>query len=409
MARNLDLTALRSFAAVADAGGVTRAAAQLNLTQSAVSMQLKRLEESLGLPLLDRSARTIALTAQGEQLLGYARRLLALNDEAWGRLTHPAFEGEIDFGVPHDIIYPHVPGVLQRFAAEYPAGQAAAALALHQRAQGAVRPRRDGPDPDHRGRASTPAARCWPASRWSGSARRAARPGGSGRCASPPARTASSSGRRIDALEAAGIPWELAVEFDLAAAVDASVAADLAVSVQMQSGGAGALRGDPPRRRAAGAARAPRQHVRDRRAAGGARRAARRCCCARPTASRSASRPSRRSADPHHHLAGGRAVAQQVEPGVGRLERQHVADMRLQPALRVPGEERARSSRATASGAARHRRPSRSRSPSGSSPAGCWPGSAAPSPLAKPIGSSRAAGPGGARARRRSAAPPTGS
>ena len=99
MPRNLDLTALRSFTAVADAGGVTRAAAQLNLTQSAVSMQLKRLEESLGLQLLDRSARRIALTAQGEQLLAYARRLLALNDEAWGRLTHPAFEGVLDFGV----------------------------------------------------------------------------------------------------------------------------------------------------------------------------------------------------------------------------------------------------------------------------------------------------------------------
>ena len=151
MPRNLDLTALRSFTAVADAGGVTRAAAQLNLTQSAVSMQLKRLEESLGLPLLDRSARTIALTAQGEQLLAYARRLLALNDEAWGRLTHPAFEGVLDFGVPHDIIYPHVPGVLRHFSAEYPRVQAAAAFALHLRAQGALRPGRAGPDPDHRG------------------------------------------------------------------------------------------------------------------------------------------------------------------------------------------------------------------------------------------------------------------
>ena len=63
MARNLDLTALRSFVAVADEGGVTRAAGHLNLTQSAVSMQLKRLEESLGLQLLDRSQRQIALTA----------------------------------------------------------------------------------------------------------------------------------------------------------------------------------------------------------------------------------------------------------------------------------------------------------------------------------------------------------
>lgn len=120
MARNLDLTALRSFKTVAEVGGVTRAAAQLHLTQSAVSMQLKRLEESMGLELLDRSARQIALTAQGELLLSYARRLLALNDEAWGRLTDSNYEGEISFGVPHDVVYPHIPHVLRRFAAEYP-------------------------------------------------------------------------------------------------------------------------------------------------------------------------------------------------------------------------------------------------------------------------------------------------
>ncbi|MDG1430850.1 MAG: LysR family transcriptional regulator, partial [Paracoccaceae bacterium] len=59
MSRNLDLNSLRSFVAVADAGGVTRAAGRLNLTQSAVSMQLKRLEESLGISLLDRSTRSV--------------------------------------------------------------------------------------------------------------------------------------------------------------------------------------------------------------------------------------------------------------------------------------------------------------------------------------------------------------
>ena len=68
MARNLDMTALRSFVTVAETGGVTRAAGFLNLTQSAVSMQLKRLEEALDLQLLDRSARAISLTAAGEQL-----------------------------------------------------------------------------------------------------------------------------------------------------------------------------------------------------------------------------------------------------------------------------------------------------------------------------------------------------
>ena len=120
MARNLDMTALRSFVAVADAGGVTKAAGILNLTQSAVSMQLKRLEEGLGVSLLDRSARQIGVTAQGEQLLSYARRMLALNDEAYQMLTAQEFEGEISLGVPHDIIYPYIPHVLRKFAADFP-------------------------------------------------------------------------------------------------------------------------------------------------------------------------------------------------------------------------------------------------------------------------------------------------
>jgi len=114
------MTALRSFATVAEIGGVTRAAGFLNLTQSAVSMQLKRLEDSLGLQLLDRSARAIALTPAGEQLLGYARRMLDINDEIFSRLTHQQFEGKITLGVPHDIVYPAIPEVLNRFNAEFP-------------------------------------------------------------------------------------------------------------------------------------------------------------------------------------------------------------------------------------------------------------------------------------------------
>ena len=70
MPRNIDMTALRSFAAVAEVGGVTKASGFLNLTQSAVSMQLKRLEESLDTKLLDRSGRGVTLTGAGEQLLG---------------------------------------------------------------------------------------------------------------------------------------------------------------------------------------------------------------------------------------------------------------------------------------------------------------------------------------------------
>ncbi|MDO6589223.1 LysR family transcriptional regulator [Loktanella sp. D2R18] len=120
MARNLDLTALRSFVAVADTGGVTKAAGLLNLTQSAVSMQLKRLEESLDASLLDRSARTIGLTSQGELLLSYARRMLTLNDEIYGKLTATQYECEITLGVPHDIVYPVIPTVLKQFSAAYP-------------------------------------------------------------------------------------------------------------------------------------------------------------------------------------------------------------------------------------------------------------------------------------------------
>ncbi len=120
MPRNLDLTALRSFVTVADAGGVTKAAGLLNLTQSAVSMQLKRLEESLDTALLDRSARQIGVTPEGEQLLSYARRMLSLNDEALQRLTADDYEGTVSLGVPHDIIYPYIPPILRRFAADFP-------------------------------------------------------------------------------------------------------------------------------------------------------------------------------------------------------------------------------------------------------------------------------------------------
>ncbi|MCB1388747.1 MAG: LysR family transcriptional regulator [Rhodobacteraceae bacterium] len=120
MRRNLDLAALRALAAINDFGGVTRAAQLLNLTQSAVSMQIKRLEESLGLALLDRSGRGVSLTTAGEQLLGYARRIIALNDEAVERLTDSAFEGVITVVVPHDIVYPHIPQVLRHFHSMYP-------------------------------------------------------------------------------------------------------------------------------------------------------------------------------------------------------------------------------------------------------------------------------------------------
>ncbi len=120
MYRNLDMATLRALVAVVETGGVTRAANRLHLTQSTVSMQIKRLEESLSMTLFDRVGRALEPTGQGEQLLTYARRLIDLNDEAIDRLTTPQHEGSLAFGVPTDIVHPHVPAVLAQFVRDYP-------------------------------------------------------------------------------------------------------------------------------------------------------------------------------------------------------------------------------------------------------------------------------------------------
>ena len=120
MPRNLDVSAIRSFLTVAEMGAVTRAATQLNLTQSAVSLQIKRLEEALGQSLFERNGRGVTLTAAGEQLIGYSRRLLAANDETWERMKAAPATGEINLGSPDDLLHPHVPNVMRDFAGSHP-------------------------------------------------------------------------------------------------------------------------------------------------------------------------------------------------------------------------------------------------------------------------------------------------
>lgn len=228
MIRNIDVTALRSFVAIADAGGVTRAAGFLNLTQSAVSMQIKRLEEVLGVELLDRSARKVALTAAGEQLLGYARRMLALNDEVFGRMTHDAYEGEIVLGVPHDIVYPVIPGVLQRLNADYPRMRvnllsSFTRVLKDQFARGdcdIILTTEDDVAQGGETIAELPLV-------WIGA------PGGVA-WKQRPLRLAYEHNcifrQGVQAqLDRAGIPWEVAVESDSSRAIEASVSADLAV------------------------------------------------------------------------------------------------------------------------------------------------------------------------------------
>ena len=118
--RNLDLGTLRSFVTIAETGSMTRAASRLFMTQSAISMQIKRLENSLGLSVFERSAHGMSPTSEGEQLLIFANQMLTLNDEAMGRLTSADYEGQIRLGAPGDVIYPHIPGILKEFNRDYP-------------------------------------------------------------------------------------------------------------------------------------------------------------------------------------------------------------------------------------------------------------------------------------------------
>lgn len=115
MTPTFDIAGLRALVAVADLGGVTRASAQLNLTQSAVSLQIKRLEESLDLCLIERVGRGVSLTTAGEQVVAYARPLLALNDEIADRFAGPVPASTLRFGLPCSLM--RVPQVLRAFGA----------------------------------------------------------------------------------------------------------------------------------------------------------------------------------------------------------------------------------------------------------------------------------------------------
>jgi len=117
---DLDSSLLRSFVAVVDAGGLTAASARLGLTQSGVSVRLRRLEDRLGLRVLSRSSRSLELTPEGELLLGYARRILALNDEAVRRLVEPDLAGLLRIGITEYLAPHRLPDLVGRFAQLYP-------------------------------------------------------------------------------------------------------------------------------------------------------------------------------------------------------------------------------------------------------------------------------------------------
>jgi DNA-binding transcriptional LysR family regulator len=232
MPRNLDLSALRAFVTVADVGGVTRAAGILNLTQSAVSMQIKRLEDALGMQLFLRAARKLALSPEGEQLLSYARRMLALNDEALSRFSVAACCGPIRLGVPHDVVYPAIPGVLRRMAQAWPMVKvnlvsSFTVLMKEAFARGdfdVIVTTEATPDPGAEVLSSRPLV-------WVGAPggnawqRRPLRLGFKDTCIFRPIAQ--------QALDANGLAWDMATGGESEQAVEATVAADLAVTARM--------------------------------------------------------------------------------------------------------------------------------------------------------------------------------
>jgi len=120
MSAQLDPDLLRTFVAIVDAGGFTQAARQVHRTQSAVSMQVRRLEETLDRVLFQRDGRGVQLAPDGEALLGYARRLLKLHDEAVAALTRPDLAGLVRIGTPDDYVDRFLPEILARFARAFP-------------------------------------------------------------------------------------------------------------------------------------------------------------------------------------------------------------------------------------------------------------------------------------------------
>src|SRR5579871_4476125 len=116
----LDSDQLKTFIAIVETGSFTRAADAVHKTQSAVSMQMRRLEERIGKPIFMRDGRASRLTDEGERLLGYARRIIRLSEETMAAFDENELSGAVRFGTPDDYAERFLPEVLARFARSNP-------------------------------------------------------------------------------------------------------------------------------------------------------------------------------------------------------------------------------------------------------------------------------------------------
>ncbi|WP_339915675.1 LysR substrate-binding domain-containing protein [uncultured Brevundimonas sp.] len=117
---NLDVELLRAFVTIHETGTFTRAAEMLGRTQPAISLQIRRLESQLRVPLFDRGGKTVTLSGEGAAFLPQARKMLGLNDEIVATLGDGDLEGEVRFGAPEDIATRYLPGILGAFTRSHP-------------------------------------------------------------------------------------------------------------------------------------------------------------------------------------------------------------------------------------------------------------------------------------------------
>lgn len=120
VSRPLEIDLLRSFAVIAEVRSLSRAAERVGRTQSALSQQIKRLEEIVDQPLFQRTGRGVALTHPGERLLVHAQRILRLHDEAMADLCGTGLSGTIRFGCPDDYAAVFLPSLLRQFSSQHP-------------------------------------------------------------------------------------------------------------------------------------------------------------------------------------------------------------------------------------------------------------------------------------------------
>ena len=232
---DLDLEAMRAFVAIAETGGFTAAGGLIGRSQSAMSIKIRKLEETLGRQVFHRTSRSLSLTPDGELLLTYARRLLALNDETLQRFAQRTTSGSLRLGVAEYVVPDHLPDLLARFREVYPhvdvevrvAGSAALVSALDKGEVDLVIAKRD--DGESRGEVIRREALVWACSRSFDLTQHPVLP----LCVLPSPCIFRS--RAVEALNAADRAWRVVYTSDSVGGVIAALRAGLGVSAIAES------------------------------------------------------------------------------------------------------------------------------------------------------------------------------